>query len=290
MTLPPILNRSRRRGRKRGHSEYRQMSQDRNRRPTIVDNRYVPIFPACHRWASASLYESAANHCWAGWSNFWPGQPPPSQRRMSQKENGKVIDQSPKVGSVVLALDPSRGSGVYPVFASVDLQVGTATGRQALVVAHGRLRNASDYFKTGQELANKGGAGSGSTIVVAPQLLDQADVDANGLADRYLRWNGDWEGGMPAQGPSPASSYDVLDDVVAKLSNTSAFPQLKRLVFIGHGGGANARPVCRRDAVAVQCCDQLCARQSGIVSVSHRDAAVSDRTGLPRSALPRILR
>ena len=29
-----------------------------------------------------------------------------------------------KPGSKVLALDPSRGSGVYPVYASVDLQVG----------------------------------------------------------------------------------------------------------------------------------------------------------------------
>jgi pimeloyl-ACP methyl ester carboxylesterase len=43
---------------------------------------------------------------------------------------------------------------------------------------------------------------------------------------------------MPAQGPSPASSYDVLDDLVDKLSNTAAFPELGRIVLIGHGGGA----------------------------------------------------
>jgi hypothetical protein len=63
-------------------------------------------------------------------------------------------------------------------------------------------------------------------------------VSAHNLTDRYLRWSRDWEAGMPAQGPSPASSYDVLDDLVDKLSNTAAFPELGRIVFIGHGGGA----------------------------------------------------
>jgi hypothetical protein len=148
-----------------------------------------------------------------------------------------------EVSSTVLALDPSRGSGVYPVYASSDLQAGSAAGRLALVVVHGRLRNASDYFITGTQLAGTAGAkaaggGSTATIVVAPQFLNQVDVTAHNLTDRYLRWSRNWEAGMPAQGPSPASSYDVLDDLVDKLSNTAAFPELGRIVFIGHGGGA----------------------------------------------------
>jgi hypothetical protein len=142
-----------------------------------------------------------------------------------------------------LALDPSRGSGVYPVYASADLPAGSAAGRLALVVVHGRLRNASDYFITGTQLAGTAGARaaggtSTATIVVAPQFLNQVDVTMHNLTDRYLRWSRDWEAGMPAQGPSPASSYDVLDDLVDKLSNTAAFPELARIVFIGHGGGA----------------------------------------------------
>lgn len=143
-----------------------------------------------------------------------------------------------EVGSTVVALDPSRGSGIYPVYASVNLQVGTTAGRQALVIVHGRLRNASDYFTTGLELAKTAEATSGATMVVAPQFLNQADVTAHHLPDHYLRWNRDWEAGLPALGPSRASSYDVLDDIVAKLSNTSAFPDLERIVFVGHGGGA----------------------------------------------------
>ena len=97
---------------------------------------------------------------------------------------------------------------------------------------------------------------------------------------------------MPAQGPSPASSYDVLDDVVAKLSNTSAFPLTQETRFYWSRGGAQMlvryAAVMRSQSSAASI--SFRPGQSGIVSVSHRDAAVSDRTGLPRSALPRILR
>jgi hypothetical protein len=87
-----------------------------------------------------------------------------------------------EVSSKVLALDPSRGSGVYPVYASSDLQAGSAAGRLAFVVVHGRLRNASDYFITGTQLAATAGAkapggGSTATIVVAPQFLNQVRRD-----------------------------------------------------------------------------------------------------------------
>ena len=106
------------------------------------------------------------------------------------------------------------------------------------MIVHGRLRNAKDYFATGNELVNKAGAAGQGTVVVAPQLLNQVDVTKYKRPKRYLRWDRDWEQGNRAQGPSQASSYDVLDDVVAKLSNATAFPELRRIVFVGHGGGA----------------------------------------------------
>jgi hypothetical protein len=149
------------------------------------------------------------------------------------------------VGTAIVALDASRGAGVYAVYGSADLLAGSTSAHQALVIIHGRLRNASDYFTTGLALAKAAGPAGESTIVVAPQFLNPADVAAHHLPDRYLRWNDDWGDGVPALGPSPsdstqpaASAYDVLDDIVAKLSNTSAFPELRRIVFVGHGGGA----------------------------------------------------
>jgi hypothetical protein len=149
------------------------------------------------------------------------------------------------IGTTIEALDSGRGAGVYPVFTSADLHTGSATARQALVIIHGRLRNASDYYATGLAIANAAGPAGEATVVVAPQFLLQADATLYQLSDRYLRWRRGWEEGAPALGPAsppssdpPASSYDVLDDVVAKLSNAQAFPALKRIVFVGHGGGA----------------------------------------------------
>ena len=110
-------------------------------------------------------------------------------------------DRVNKVGTTVLALDPSRGGGVYPVFTSVDLQARNATARQAIVIVHGRLRNASDYFTTGRELVEDAGAAGRDTVVVAPQLLNQVDVTCWTLSEQYLRWDKDWEEGNPAQGP-----------------------------------------------------------------------------------------
>jgi hypothetical protein len=149
------------------------------------------------------------------------------------------------IGPTIENLDSNRGTGAYPLFTTVDLHTGSATARQALVIIHGRLRNASDYFATGLAMVKAAGAAGEATVVVAPQFLDQIDAIAHYLSGRYLQWNYDWEDGAPAQSPAPlqsgspaASSYDVLDDVVAKLSKSSAFPLLRRIVFVGHGGGA----------------------------------------------------
>ncbi len=149
------------------------------------------------------------------------------------------------VGTTTESLSSGRGTGAYPLFTTADLEAGSATARQALVIIHGRLRNASDYFATGLAMIKAAGAAAEATVVVAPQFLDQIDATAHHLSDRYVQWNYDWEDGAPAQNPgSPKfggplpSSYDVLDDVVAKLSNRSAFPSLRTIVFVGHGGGA----------------------------------------------------
>jgi hypothetical protein len=149
------------------------------------------------------------------------------------------------IGSTIENLAPSRGAGLYPVFTSVDLHAGSSAARQALIIIHGRLRNASDYYATGLALAQAAGPAGEATVVVAPQFLLETDTTAHHLSDGYLRWRSGWEEGASALSPAsshsgdpPASSYDVLDDVVAKLSNASVFPALKRIVFVGHGGGA----------------------------------------------------
>ena len=155
---------------------------------------------------------------------------------------------SPPAGDIAPAienLEPSRGAGTYPVFTSTDLRAGSANARQALIIIHGRLRNASDYYATGLAIVTAAGAAGEATVVIAPQFLSEADAAAHHLPDSDLRWSRGWEEGAPARKSAlaassdpPASSYDVLDDIVAKLSHVQAFPSLRSIVFVGHGGGA----------------------------------------------------
>ena len=84
--------------------------------------------------------------------------------------------------------------------------------------------------------------------MIVPQFLAGIDVDAHHLPPDTLRWSlVGWEGGDPAEGPLPASSFDALDAILARLADRRLFPNLKQVVVAGHSGGAQ---VVQRYAIA----------------------------------------
>ncbi|WP_455885284.1 alpha/beta hydrolase [Pseudomonas spelaei] len=109
---------------------------------------------------------------------------------------------------------------------------------RALIIVHGRLRNAQTYLHSGVEAAQRAAVGAG-TLVIAPQFLNESDVKRNQLDDRLLRWQGnDWMAGEPSTGPGHVSSYGALDQIIKHLGNRTLFPALKEIVVAGHSGGA----------------------------------------------------
>ena len=108
---------------------------------------------------------------------------------------------------------------------------------RALIIVHGRLRNAQTYLQSGIDAAEHAGVG-GSTLVIAPQFLNQADVKRNHLGDEVVRWKGnDWMAGEASTGPGQISSYGALDQIIKHLGNRKLFPALKEIVVAGHSGG-----------------------------------------------------
>ncbi|WP_047711844.1 alpha/beta hydrolase [Pseudomonas lactis] len=108
---------------------------------------------------------------------------------------------------------------------------------RALIIVHGRLRNAQTYLQSGIDAAEHAGVG-GSTLVIAPQFLNQADVKRNHLSNDVLRWKGnDWMAGDASTGPGQISSYGALDQIIKHLGNRKLFPALKEIVVAGHSGG-----------------------------------------------------
>ncbi len=109
---------------------------------------------------------------------------------------------------------------------------------RVLIIVHGRLRNADTYRQSAVHAAEQAGQ-SASTLVLAPQFLNDTDVAANPVADSVLRWQGnDWMAGGLSTAPFSLSSYAALDEIIARIGDRKQFPDVKQIVIAGHSGGA----------------------------------------------------
>lgn len=146
-----------------------------------------------------------------------------------------------------LTVTTPGGSGVVPLYLSCDWTVPQPRVRRAVVLMHGRLRNADAYFDLAQQARAAVGGDSEETLLIVPQFLAAADVHAHRLTPDTLHWEWTgWMGGDAARGPAPLSSFDALDAIVERLARRDSFPSLKTVVIAGHSGGGQ---VAQRYAV-----------------------------------------
>jgi hypothetical protein len=133
-----------------------------------------------------------------------------------------------------------------PLYVSADWSNPLPDIMRAVLVLHGRLRNADVYYRSAQTAQAAAAEAGKTTIMIVPQFLAGIDVDAYQLSPDKLRWSLErWEGGDPAVGPTPASSFDALDAILARLADRRLFPNLKQVVVAGHSSGAGR--ATRRD-------------------------------------------
>ncbi|QQZ41399.1 alpha/beta hydrolase [Pseudomonas sp. SK3(2021)] len=141
----------------------------------------------------------------------------------------------------VKTISPTRldlEGGELAIGLSQDWQQPLPEIQRALIIVHGRLRNAQTYLHSAEQAASQAGQ-SATTLVIAPQFLNQRDIARHRLPASLLRWQGnDWMAGEPSSGPRPQSSYAVLDAIITRLSDRQQFPSLTEIVIAGHSGGA----------------------------------------------------
>jgi len=138
--------------------------------------------------------------------------------------------------------------GILPLYLSADWSKPLPDINRAVLVLHGRLRNADVYFRSAEKAQAAAGDAGKTALMIVPQFLAAIDVDAFQLPADTLRWSLEgWEGGDPAEGPTPASSFDALDAILGKLADRKLFPNLKQVVVAGHSGGGQ---VVQRYAIA----------------------------------------
>jgi pimeloyl-ACP methyl ester carboxylesterase len=156
---------------------------------------------------------------------------------------GEDANQHPVkvVAEARLRVTTAAGSGALPIYISRDLSAPQPGVTRAVLVFHGRSRNADDYFRSAQKAlaaAVQAGAPADATLLVAPQFLAEADVTSHHLADDTLRWTWTgWEGGDAARGPAAISSFEAIDAILARLADRKLFPALKSVIIAGHSGG-----------------------------------------------------
>ena len=114
-----------------------------------------------------------------------------------------------------------------------------ASIQRVLIILHGRLRNADTYLHSAEKAAGQAGQ-QGTTLIIAPQFLNEQDVTRHTLPNELLRWRGnDWMAGGLSTGPNPVSSFQVLDDIVARVSDRQQFPEVKERL-LQHGAFAES--------------------------------------------------
>lgn len=107
---------------------------------------------------------------------------------------------------------------------------------RAIVVIHGKNRNAKSYFDLTERLAGQEGLGR-ETQIIALQFLTPADIKALGLPAQYLTWTRDgWKHGFKSTNGPQISSFEVLDKLLSRLIVQN--PKLKRITIAGHSAGA----------------------------------------------------
>ncbi|WP_434112537.1 alpha/beta hydrolase [Paraburkholderia caffeinilytica] len=154
------------------------------------------------------------------------------------------------VASRHLSVETHAGSGTVPVFANGDWLAPTRDVRRAVILIHGRLRNADAYFDLAEHACALAGGDAADTLLIVPQFLAGADVSAHALPPSTLHWEWtSWMGGENAEGPAPISSFDVLDAILQTLASREQFASLSEVVIAGHSGGGQ---VVQRYAVVAQ--------------------------------------
>ena len=158
-------------------------------------------------------------------------------------------------------VDKGAATATLPLYVSADWSRPQPAITRAVLVFHGKLRNADDYNLSGQA-AIKTAHAEATTLLITPQFLAQGDVDAFHLAPDTLRWSPEaWMGGDDATAPAAISSFDAIDAILAHLADRRLFPNLTTVVLAGHSGGAQ---VVQRYAIVGKAPERLAVSGIGI--------------------------
>nr|WP_315418462.1 hypothetical protein [uncultured Pseudomonas sp.] len=147
------------------------------------------------------------------------------------------VDKPEADARQVLRLGHDGNAYPFLVYANADLYNPPSSIERAVVILHGVQRDGDEYFKTGRKLLGNARLQNTSTLLLAPNFLTPTD---SGISDDMPLWPRDkWMHGIESQyGHKGIPAFQVLDDLVAYLSDRQRYPALKEIVMVSHSAGA----------------------------------------------------
>src|SRR5262249_1536214 len=125
------------------------------------------------------------------------------------------------------------------VYTTYPLSTSNPQITRAFVMIHGTNRDADNYFRTALAAAFLGNALE-DTIVIAPRIASSAGNCRDKLDENEVSWSctGDsWRSGGTSASSDKLTSFDFVDELLRKLANKDAVPNLKTIVVAGHSAG-----------------------------------------------------
>ena len=118
--------------------------------------------------------------------------------------------------------------------------------QRIVIVIHGVLRNADEYFPNMLAAVEQAGK-QDSTLVIAPQFLIEEDAVRFDLPAEIPYWGGEWGEAWKKGDESlttdtyprsfQISSFEILDLLIKQVADPQNFPNLRQIVVAGHSAG-----------------------------------------------------
>jgi len=165
---------------------------------------------------------------------------PNTSRRLKEKKHRSLKSGQlcPETWFMVNKKDSSQKAGI-PYCTSHDLRKKHPQIDRVVIVQHGRHYNPITYFNDMTKAAELAGKKE-TTLILAPQVVRYRYIKNFGLDPNYfLQWNKFWVFGTRVAQPFYKSVFDLYDDVLKLLdqSTNTNFPNLKNVVIAGHSAG-----------------------------------------------------
>ena len=194
-----------------------------------------------------------------------------ARRRTRQLYNSDNDVETPKVEEdLLLSDDPTitydefclvnyrmnLGNNItFPYHASSHLANG-GDYTLALLIQHGAMRNAEQYFCSFKQLMQEQGYRDfRDVLIIAPNFNYETDslVHPNDVYWNASKPWGDWRVGAESDPsccgnkgrvgtPMTVSSFTVLDHILATLTSRRLFPKMNKISYVGHSAGKYAIP------------------------------------------------